>query len=51
MGFGEYAFTNQYEFMAVLTEYFFESNLELKVYFKAASTYGVPTLFKEEWMS
>jgi Mlc titration factor MtfA (ptsG expression regulator) len=31
--FRAYAFTNQYEFMAVLTEYFFESPKELKQYF------------------
>ncbi len=31
--FRAYAFTNQYEFMAVLTEYFFESPKELKQHF------------------
>lgn len=31
--FRDYAFTNQYEFMAVLTEYFFESPAELKKLF------------------
>lgn len=31
--FREYAFTNQYEFMAVLTEYFFESNTLFKEQF------------------
>jgi len=31
--FRTYAFTNQYEFMAVLAEYFFESPLELKQHF------------------
>lgn len=31
--FREYAFTNQYEFMAVLAEYFFESPKDLKTHF------------------
>ncbi|MFT5678343.1 MAG: Mlc titration factor MtfA (ptsG expression regulator), partial [Patiriisocius sp.] len=31
--FRAYAFANQYEFMAVLTEYFFESPKELKQHF------------------
>ena len=31
--FREYAFTNQYEFMAVLAEYFFESPKDLKEHF------------------
>lgn len=31
--FRAYAFTNQYEFMAVMTEYFFESPLNFKEYF------------------
>jgi Mlc titration factor MtfA (ptsG expression regulator) len=50
--FREYAFTNQYEFMAVLTEYFFESNLELKDLFpKLHQLMSKALLFKEEWMS
>ncbi len=49
--FRAYAFTNQYEFMAVLTEYFFESNKELKNLFpKLHELMSKALLFKQEWM-
>lgn len=37
--FREYAFTNQYEFMAVLAEYFFESPQDFKAHFPKLYTY------------
>lgn len=49
--FRAYAFTNQYEFMAVLSEYFFESNTEFKSAFPVL--YGhinKALLYKEEWI-
>ncbi|WP_213522061.1 zinc-dependent peptidase [Nonlabens sp.] len=49
--FRNYAFTNQYEFMAVLSEYYFESNVEFKTAFPLI--YGHFTkalLYKEEWI-
>jgi hypothetical protein len=49
--FREYAFTNQYEFMAVLSEYYFESNAEFKTEFPLI--YGHLTtalLYKDEWI-
>ncbi|BAO54039.1 hypothetical protein NMS_0030 [Nonlabens marinus S1-08] len=50
--FREYAFTNQYEFMAVLTEYFFESYEELKAQFpQLHELMSKALLFEEKWMS
>jgi hypothetical protein len=50
--FREYAFTNQYEFMAVLTEYFFESPAELKQLFpKLFKLLQKALLIREEWIN
>jgi Mlc titration factor MtfA (ptsG expression regulator) len=49
--FRSYAFTNQYEFMAVLTEYFFESPIQFKQDFPQLFEYMKTTLlYKEEWL-
>jgi hypothetical protein len=49
--FRDYAFTNQYEFMAVLTEYYFESNALFKKEFPAMYSHmTVALLYKERWM-
>ena len=49
--FREYAFTNQYEFMAVLTEHFFESPSELKAQLpKLYNLLKKALLMKDEWM-
>ncbi|WP_194851297.1 zinc-dependent peptidase [Nonlabens antarcticus] len=50
--FREYAFTNQYEFMAVLTEYYFESPTELKQLFpKLYALISKALLMKEKWVN
>lgn len=50
--FREYAFTNQYEFMAVLTEHFFESPNELKAQLpKLYALLKKALLMKDEWMN
>lgn len=49
--FRTYAFTNQYEFMAVLAEYFFESPQEFKSYFPDLfRLLKTALLYKEEWL-
>lgn len=49
--FRDYAFTNQYEFMAVLTEYFFESTSEFQSEFPDMFNYlKKALLYKEEWL-
>ncbi|WP_164510864.1 zinc-dependent peptidase [Nonlabens xiamenensis] len=49
--FRAYAFTNQYEFMAVLAEYFFESNAEFRSEFPVIYNYFKRILlYKEEWI-
>lgn len=46
-----YAFTNQYEFMAVLTEYFFESPQAFSLEFPELFEYlRVALLYKKEWL-
>lgn len=46
-----YAFTNQYEFMAVLTEYFFESPHDFKTHFPELFMFlKTALLYKEEWL-
>lgn len=47
-----YAFTNQYEFMAVLTEYFFESNALFEQNFPLLYSYiSKGLLYKKEWLA
>ncbi len=49
--FRDYAFTNQYEFMAVLTEYYFESNVLFKQEFPVMFDYmTLALLYKERWI-
>lgn len=49
--FRDYAFTNQYEFMAVLTEYFFESPRAFKAEFpQLFENLRIALLYKEEWL-
>jgi len=49
--FRTYAFTNQYEFMAVLSEYFFESNKEFEREFPVIYSYmNKILLYKKEWI-
>jgi Mlc titration factor MtfA (ptsG expression regulator) len=49
--FREYAFTNQYEFMAVLVEYYFESNAEFKMEFPSIYSHLTKALlYKQEWI-
>jgi Mlc titration factor MtfA (ptsG expression regulator) len=49
--FRDYAFTNQYEFMAVLSEYYFESNADFKKEFPLIYDHLTKALlFKEEWI-
>ncbi len=49
--FRDYAFSNQYEFMAVLTEYFFESTQEFKSTFpQLFELMKTALLMKNEWM-
>lgn len=49
--FRDYAFTNQYEFMAVLGEYFFESPAEFQQQFPVLFAHLKKILlFKDEWM-
>ncbi|PQJ14322.1 hypothetical protein BST93_12450 [Nonlabens tegetincola] len=49
--FREYAFTNQYEFMAVLTEYFIESPKQFKSNFPILfKCYQTALLYKDEWL-
>lgn len=49
--FRDYAFTNQYEFMAVLTEYFFESTEEFRTEFPDIFGYMKKALlYKDEWL-
>ncbi|MFT5925541.1 MAG: Mlc titration factor MtfA (ptsG expression regulator) [Rubritalea sp.] len=49
--FRDYAFTNQYEFMAVLSEYYFESNADFKKEFPLIHNHLTKALlFKEEWI-
>jgi Mlc titration factor MtfA (ptsG expression regulator) len=49
--FRDYAFTNQYEFMAVLTEYFFESPQEFRVHFpKLFHHLKMALLFDDAWL-
>lgn len=50
--FRAYAFTNQYEFMAVLTEYFFESPQELQSHLPQLYKLLQKALFiKQEWIA
>ncbi|MFT6097075.1 MAG: Mlc titration factor MtfA (ptsG expression regulator) [Nonlabens sp.] len=49
--FRNYAFTNQYEFMAVLSEYYFESNADFKNEFPLIYDHFTKALlYKEEWI-
>lgn len=49
--FRDYAFTNQYEFMAVLTEYYFESNALFKKKFPLMYQHmTVALLYKPRWI-
>ena len=49
--FRDYAFANQYEFMAVLTEYFFESPTLLKEQFPLLYSHlQTALLYKKEWI-
>ncbi|OUS21222.1 hypothetical protein A9Q93_01205 [Nonlabens dokdonensis] len=49
--FRAYAFTNQYEFMAVLSEYYFESNALFKQEFPAIYKHLTKALlYKKEWI-
>ena len=49
--FRDYAFTNQYEFMAVLTEYFFESTEEFEETFPDLfNAIKKALLYKKEWL-
>jgi hypothetical protein len=49
--FRNYAFTNQYEFMAVLSEYYFESNSDFKIEFPLIYAHFTKALlYKEEWI-
>ncbi|QJP34810.1 zinc-dependent peptidase [Nonlabens sp. Ci31] len=49
--FRAYAFINQYEFMAVLSEYFFESNADFKKAFPIIYGHLIKALlYKEEWI-
>jgi Mlc titration factor MtfA (ptsG expression regulator) len=49
--FRDYAFTNQYEFIAVLTEYYFESNTIFKNKFPAIYEHLTKALlFKKQWI-
>lgn len=50
--FRDYAFTNQYEFMAVLTEYFFESPVVFEREFPLLFSHlKKALLFKKEWLN
>ncbi|SCY17142.1 hypothetical protein SAMN05192588_1490 [Nonlabens sp. Hel1_33_55] len=50
--FREYAFTNQYEFMSVLTEYFFESPRVFKEEFPLLFSHlQTALLYKTDWLS
>lgn len=49
--FREYAFTNEYEFLSVLTEYFFESPADFKSGFPVLFNYlKTALLYKDEWI-
>ncbi|WP_298954011.1 zinc-dependent peptidase [uncultured Nonlabens sp.] len=49
--FRDYAFTNQYEFMAVLIEYYFESNKDFKEQFPLMYSHLTKALlYEEEWI-
>ncbi|MGJ8684573.1 MAG: zinc-dependent peptidase [Nonlabens sp.] len=49
--FRAYAFTNEYEFLSVLTEYFFESPADFKAGFPVLFEYfKTALLFKDEWI-
>jgi hypothetical protein len=49
--FRDYAFTNQYEFMAVLTEYYFESNAVFKQEFPVMYNYmTLALLYRQRWI-
>ncbi|WP_438962523.1 zinc-dependent peptidase [Nonlabens sp.] len=49
--FREYAFTNEYEFLSVLTEYFFESPADFKSGFPVLFEYfKTALLFRDEWV-
>lgn len=49
--FRAYAFTNEYEFLSVLTEYFFETPADFKSGFPVLFEYfKTALLFKEEWI-
>ncbi|WP_055412231.1 zinc-dependent peptidase [Nonlabens sp. YIK11] len=50
--FRDYAFTNQYEFMAVLTEYFFESPVAFQSEFPLLFQYiQTALLYKTDWLT
>lgn len=49
--FRDYAFTNQYEFMAVLTEYYFESNALFKQEFPVMYEHlTIALMYEERWV-